>query len=297
MQRSTYPVFDITGLSVHTSSLGLLNADNFSNYLAGNPHLNVLHGHTFYHLLFFTKGSGSQIIDFEKFEVKPGMIYFMKPGQVHQWFFEEEPDGYIINFSPTFFDSLFVNPAIINQFPFFDSSQPQQQVIQLQPETQEKIIAIFKQIVEEKQNSYAAKYTLLASLILQLFVTVARDIPAEEQIASVTNHTKNLLHSFQQLVEEHYQDLHLPKEYAEKLFITPAHLNNICKDLTGMAAGAIIRNRILLEAKRLLVNFNLSVADIAARLSFSDNSYFVRFFRKYTGTTPEAFRKKYYTAG
>jgi AraC family transcriptional activator of pobA len=294
MSRKSYPVFDINGISAHTSSLGLLNAERFSIYRAENPHLDVLHGHTFYHLLYFTKGSGSQIIDFEKFEITPGMIYFMKPGQVHQWFFQNEPDGFIINFSPTFFDSLFVQPAAVLQFPFFDSNNPKAQVIQLSAQTRNTVEPIFGQIIEEKQNNLPAKYTLLAALLLKLFVVVARDPNVSPAHSTPPSAYSTTFISFQQLVEQHFRDLHLPKEYAKLLFVTPAHLNQTCQEHTGLTAGVFIRNRILLEAKRLLVNFNLSVADIATQLNFIDNSYFVRFFKKYTGITPEAFRKKYY---
>jgi len=82
-----------------------------------------------------------------------------------------------------------------------------------------------------------------------------------------------------------------PKDYAELLYITPNHLNALCKDLLGIQAGEVIRNRILLEAKRLLTNPLLTITEIALQLNFNDNSYFTKFFKKSTGITPEEFRK------
>lgn len=76
------------------------------------------------------------------------------------------------------------------------------------------------------------------------------------------------------------------------LYITPNYLNGICKDMLGKSAGQVIRDRILLEAKRLLVNAEMNVEEIAAKLHFSDNSYFTKFFKKYTGLTPDAFRRQ-----
>ncbi|PTS97440.1 AraC family transcriptional regulator, partial [Pedobacter sp. HMWF019] len=73
--------------------------------------------------------------------------------------------------------------------------------------------------------------------------------------------------------------------------ITPNHLNALCNDLLGKSAGEIIRERVILEAKRLLINLDLSVAEIAERLNFSDQSYFIKFFKKYEEITPEKFRK------
>ncbi|MBC7552760.1 MAG: AraC family transcriptional regulator, partial [Taibaiella sp.] len=87
--------------------------------------------------------------------------------------------------------------------------------------------------------------------------------------------------------------LRLPKEYAAQLFITPNHLNAVCHQLLGKAAGEVIRDRVLLEIKRLLVNVDITVSGIAAQLNFPDNSYFSKFFKKYEGSTPEDFRKTY----
>jgi AraC-like DNA-binding protein len=60
----------------------------------------------------------------------------------------------------------------------------------------------------------------------------------------------------------------------------------------GLSAGEVIRNRTLLEAKRLLTNPRLNISEIAFNLNFSDNSYFTKFFKKIEGITPEEFRKK-----
>jgi AraC-like DNA-binding protein len=93
------------------------------------------------------------------------------------------------------------------------------------------------------------------------------------------------------LINRHYRSMRLPREYAEQLYITPNHLNALCQDLLGKTAGDVIRERVLLEAKRLLTNEQKSVSEIAGELNFPDNSYFSRFFRKYTGQSPEEFRK------
>ncbi|MBS1601630.1 MAG: AraC family transcriptional regulator, partial [Bacteroidetes bacterium] len=80
---------------------------------------------------------------------------------------------------------------------------------------------------------------------------------------------------------------------AELLFITPNHLNALCQELVGRPAGEVIRDRVLLEAKRLLTNAGMTATEIAYELNFQDNSYFNRFFKKYEGVTPDEFRKKY----
>jgi AraC-like DNA-binding protein len=101
-----------------------------------------------------------------------------------------------------------------------------------------------------------------------------------------------MLNQFRQLIEKHFRLLRLPKEYAELMYITPNYLNALCQDVTGKSAGDLIRDRIILEAKRFLTNANMDISEISYELNFQDNSYFTRFFKKSTGITPEVFRKK-----
>ncbi|WP_243406347.1 AraC family ligand binding domain-containing protein [Siphonobacter curvatus] len=75
----------------------------FAEYVQEHKNLRLLHRHDFYHLVLFTKGAGSHAIDFESFPVLPFQIYFMIPGQVHSWDFTGKVEGYVINFSSTFF--------------------------------------------------------------------------------------------------------------------------------------------------------------------------------------------------
>lgn len=128
-------------------------------------------------------------------------------------------------------------------------------------------------------------------LLLDILISVSRTIPAVgNDKKSAYNDT--LLTGFKRLIELNYKSLRLPKDYAAMLYITPNHLNSLCNDLLGTAAGELIRNRVMLEAKRLLVNLDIPVSEVAGKLNFSDNSYFSKFFKKQAGLTPEEFRKR-----
>ncbi len=93
------------------------------------------------------------------------------------------------------------------------------------------------------------------------------------------------------LVDEHFRKERLISFYAEKLAMTPDRLNDHVKRAAGVTAGHLIRQRVLTEAKRQLVFTNQAIHEIAYGLAFSDPSHFTRFFRKQTGTTPQAFRE------
>ena len=80
--------------------------------------------------------------------------------------------------------------------------------------------------------------------------------------------------------------------YAAECFVSPGHLNRIVKDATGKSVGSWIDIARLSNARRLLGDTDLPIAEIATSIGMDDPSYFSRFFKHHTGVTPVAFRKK-----
>jgi AraC family transcriptional activator of pobA len=285
--KSKIPIFDISAFKAYKND-GIL-VSRFGPYAQQHQHLHAAHRHTFYHLVFFTAGTGTQQIDFKKFDVKPGLIYFMVPGQVHSWDFETEPDGYLLNFSKDYLSSFLLASDYLEKFSFF-SGQPDLQVIELNETLQQKVASIFENILLEGQHEHPINDDLVRSLLVQLFIEIARETSAIEN-GKGNAYNQNLLKNFQNLIETNYTKLRLPKQYAALLYITPNHLNALCNDFLGISAGKLIRDRVILEAKRLLINLDMMVSEIASQLNFEDQSYFIKFFKKQEGITPEKFRK------
>jgi AraC family transcriptional activator of pobA len=284
------PVYDICALQSSTGNLhDDLIIEPFGAYLERHPHLTVPHRHSFYHILLFTRGKGTHTIDFEQFPVRKGHIYFMIPGQVHSWQFEGETDGYVLNCSEHFLTSFLKNERYTDQFPFLDGIAGNA-VLQLQGDVLDGVKDLMKNIQQEAISKQPFAMDMIKMHLLQLFITVSRNEGGQYTVQA-QQHNAVTLRNFRKLVEQHFATLKLPKDYAAMLYITPNHLNALCKDQVGKQAGELIRDRILLEAKRLLVNMDMQIASIAYELNFTDNSYFTKFFKKLTGITPEQFRK------
>ena len=90
---------------------------------------------------------------------------------------------------------------------------------------------------------------------------------------------------------KHITNLKQVSQYADLLNLSSYQLNSITKTTIGKAASVLINEQIILEAKRYLLATPNQVKDIADHLGFEDISYFIRFFKKHTGYSPEAFRK------
>lgn len=261
------------------------------DFLQANPTIQFPHRHAFYQIVLFTEGGGTHSIDFQQFKVKPHQAYAMGPGQIHTWDFEPGTEGYIINFNESFFTAICHNPNFVQEFPLFNSVSSSPAVL-LEAECCGAVQALLEKMLREFQGDHAFKQEMLRGMLLQLMVTLSRQLPLET-VAGISRHQKIVLRNFERLIEEHYRDKRLPRDYAEMLYITPNHLNALVNSVIGKPAGELIRDRVVLEAKRLLVNSDYTISQIADMLNFEDNAYFTRFFKKYTGMAPEIFRQEY----
>jgi AraC-like DNA-binding protein len=290
MGKASIPVYDIC--TIDRRSQQDLLVEELKPYLEKHYHsLHRPHRHSFYHLVLFTGGQGEHTIDFEKFPVKPFQAYFMAPGQVHSWHFGAGVDGYIVHFNESLFTTFLQNSQYLERFHFFRGNADDS-VCQLPPEVHAQAVDLFKTMLEETGKGAGQNLDLIRLKLLEFFMLTERSCSARKE-KNIPPQKLLLLRSFRQMIEKHFRTTRLPKEYAGLLYITPNHLNALCQDLLGKTAGDLIRDRVLLEAKRLLTNADMTITEIAYELNFQDNSYFNRFFKKNTGLTPDEFRKNF----
>jgi AraC-like DNA-binding protein len=286
--KKTIPLYDICTIdrTVHQDLLVERLATYQDKHYAN---LHKPHRHTFYHFVLFTKGKGAHTIDFSQFKIKPYQIYFMAPGQVHSWHFESPMEGYLVHFNAELFSTFLQRPDYIQQFQFFNGNS-ENGVYNLPVDLHDKVTNLLEAVLKEMDNTQR-NLDMIRVLLLELFIHIDRRY-VNEKTKNIPQQKLLTLNQFKQLIEKHYRLLRLPKEYAELMYITPNYLNALCNDVVGKSAGELIRDRILLEAKRFLTNADMDISEISYELNFQDNSYFTRFFKKSTGITPEAFRKK-----
>ena len=102
-----------------------------------------------------------------------------------------------------------------------------------------------------------------------------------------------LIEQFIDIVNDSFHALHRVREYADLLNVSPGHLNDVVRSDYGTTASSLIRDRVLLEARRLLAHSNESIKEIAYAIGYEDPSYFTRLFREQIGVAPGEFRKKF----
>jgi len=247
------------------------------------------HRHNFYQLMLLLSGTGSCTIDFVKFEIQPGIALFMAPGQVHNYNFIDKTDFYVINFSEGYFQSFLHDAHYYERFRFF-LGNVNEGMVQLSEELLKKVTGLFDGMIAESHHNTAVSDDLIKVWMLEALMLIDTQCGIKGAKGSLRK-SSSMISKFKKLVNENFVKLNLPKDYAALLFVTPSYLNLMTQRILGKTAGEVIRDRKLLEAKRLLVNLDLNISQIAYDLNFTDASHFSKFFKKHSGKSPEDFRK------
>lgn len=246
--------------------------ETLSAHLREHSFVNNPHKHDFYLLMYVTDGGGTHTIDFKTYDVRKGSFFVMTPGQVHSWKLDEGTDGFIIFFANDFY-RLHPNDGDLTAFGTEAMILPKNDaaldfiVREMYKETNSKILRGWLELLLLKLSTYQGNQ--------------------KEDISPYTFKIRKL----EQLIEKNFIKLKKPADYANLMNISPAYLNNLCKKHLGKTLSDLINERVVLEGKRLFAYTDLTVAQVSNRLKFSEPSYFIRFFRKNVGITPEQFKE------
>lgn len=268
--------------------------NNLKNHLVvGHRHLEKPHRHDFFAAILFTRGTGVHEIDFQRYDVSKGSLFFMSPGQIHSWELSEDIDGYIFFCSQQFYEMHYVNQKL-RHFPFFGSvTYPRK--LQLTAGELERKLYLFMELQNEYLSWDVLKNGLILSLMSQIFIHSARAFSkdADHHASSASLSYFKHYQDFENLVEQYFMAEKSIAFYSSIMNISSKHLNRIIQTVVQKTATEVITERVILEAKRMLIYLDESLVEIAFRLGYEEYSYFVRVFRKISGMTPTEFIRKY----
>lgn len=248
--------------------------------------------HTFYIIHWLEQGAGSYFVDFLAHAIQPNGLYFLTPGQVHAWQVESPVQGYSLFFTEEFLAVGSSEPTSLHQFDFFHHLD-QRPVVRVGEKKIKRIADLVETLFAEYQGSQTGRTTALQALLYLLLVEAQREYTSvhEQQPTSVPSATTSLVQDFRYLVGEHFLTLRTVEDYAKELHVNAHYLSDLVKQVTGLPPGAHLRQRLALEAKRLLAHTDLTAQQIAYQLGFEDPAYFGRFFKREVGSSPNAFRQ------
>lgn len=248
------------------------------------------HRHDFFEVLYLQKGSGYHVIDGNKYEIQPPCIFFMSPGQAHKLEFSQDIEGFIFIFTSDFYLLDRSNQNSLIEFPFFYTIHQDNPPLLLKNEDDNRFLeTLFRQGITETERTGELAVEMLRS-ILDLILTTCSSRYQLTDSSLQKGKGQIIVKKFFHLIEENSQKKLFLSDYALMIGVTPNHLTQTVKLLTGKTSSRIIKAKQLLEIKRLLAHTNLSVTEIANQLNFEDQSYFTKFFKRETGLTPLQYR-------
>ncbi|WP_433863054.1 helix-turn-helix domain-containing protein [Sphingobacterium thalpophilum] len=265
-------------ISLYEGNVDSINSGDYKQYIK---------------VLLLSKGAELQV-DLAEYCVKQPSLFFVSPNQhLHIKKLGKE-EGHFIFYNRDFyciqihdeevacngllFSNIYNMPIVEldnSEIPFFDY--------------------IFRQMTDEFGLNDTSLEEMLRTYLKQLFIKSVRLWKIQNLGKELTEQNSDLefFRKFTLLVDEHYKEKHHVADYAELLFMAPKTISHKFKRLNLPQPNDVIKNRILLEAKRLLVHTNLTAKEVAYELGYEDPAYFSRLFMQKSGETPSAFRAKF----
>lgn len=257
----------------------------------GKEQVRVTHRYEFHTLVCVTQGQCTQTVDFKSIACEPGSLLVLRAGQAHNYGQEAHWDGWNLLFRPEF-----VLPASTTSHDrklAVDLGRLPEHMV-LSSEELQKVTGLIHQMREDTlidaspEDVHALLRHQLHALLTRLGILQGRR-QANETLASPATQR---FRRFQQLVDERFSQWHQVADYARQLGYTEKSLARAVTASMGITAKAFISARIVLEAKRLLVHTDLSVATIGDRLGFDEPTNFSKFFKRDEQCTPAEFRRR-----
>ncbi len=251
------------------------------------------HRHDFYQILWLDEGRGTLRCDLATYEFSGPTLAFFAPGRLHAWNHAVEPRGILFGFPSSFFNADADYPGLLGRLPYLHETE--RPLLALSGKEAEDMAGHFTHLLREaahelpgRDDIVRAFITVILSKTRQLLHLRAHEQQAPRQVPVVTG----LPQRFRIALDQNFPKLLKVSDYAKLLQVSRSHLNEELRRHTGRSASDHIHDRLLLEARRLLVYSPLTVAQIAYELQFQDPSYFGRFFRLRTGISPGIFRQQ-----
>lgn len=250
------------------------------------------HKHNYFELCIFTGGTGEHEIDFQNHPIQSPSIHILHPGQVHLIRRGKQYEGYLFVFSKEFSNLRFNGLEIIPGYPLVTHFK-NGPILNMTREEYSDFAILISSVEKEFEQSSPESEEIIISFLNIFFLRLRnRFMTLLKHENPVNDPSRKLVYSFNQLVDRHFNEIHQVKEYAELLGESPFVLNRAVKGLTGKTPSELIVERLILEAKRLLLYSDLNNKEVAYKLNYDDPSYFARIFRKKTGSTPTDFRNR-----
>ncbi len=252
----------------------------------------VPHRAQFYHILYIQQGNATHLVDFKPTTIKNNTILFVPHNSVNMFDPHGQYKGKTILFTNNFFcknqdDANYLQSSIL----FSDLYN----IASIEIDPHNSGITNTFQLLQTEYNraSDATQHQILHNLLHVFLLQAEREMNKKGFAKLPPSPLLDIVVLFKSALEKQFRHEKLVNKLASQLAITEKQLLKATTTLLDKTPKQLIDERVILEAKRLLVHSHLSIKEIAYDLGFEEPTNFIKYFRKHTSHTPSEFRERY----
>ncbi|PXX49185.1 4-hydroxyphenylacetate catabolism regulatory protein HpaA [Aquitalea magnusonii] len=243
----------------------------------------------FFQLHYLASGQIRLYLEEQQYLAQAPLFFFTPPTVPHAFITEADAEGFVLTVRQELVRQLLHTlPA-----PQLEPWLMQPACVELQDEPAARRLPLLLGLLSEEFMGEGRGREAAMQGLTQLILVAALRL---SQHAGPTAHFRRedlqIFHRFNALIEAHYREHWSLWRYGEAMGVTESRLNDICRRMADLPSKRLIHDRLLQEARRLLIFSASSVNEIAYHLGFKDPAYFSRFFLRETGLKPSDYRRR-----
>ncbi|MBC6991994.1 helix-turn-helix domain-containing protein [Hymenobacter sp. BT491] len=297
MKSKSIPLFNPADLGRHhfetwdewqfTALNDVFHINRLETHLEHIPFPLAPHRKTVHDFIFLTQGRTRRSKGLNEYDLGKNTFFFLPATQIttHE-FMSPDSTGFFCHFDLDLLTKSFVQPEVIAEIPFLRfTGNP---LVHVPEAVMPRVLHLMQQMEEELNAGRPDVLDLARVYLLTLFFELKRYADPSEKTGP--NAAARITQQYKNALMQHIYEKHNVSTYAELLAVSPNHLNKCVKATTGRSAQDTLDDMVLLEAKALLKQSELSISEIAFKLGKEDHSNFSRFFKAKTQTTPKEYK-------
>jgi AraC family 4-hydroxyphenylacetate 3-monooxygenase operon regulatory protein len=271
---------------VHYDRLG-----NLAGFFGRNM---PVHRHDRFFQVHYVKTGAVRVYLDDQQYLESGPMFFLTPPTVaHSFVTEADADGHVLTVRQQLVWALIdADPSLA---PGAQLPAACVALARLAPEFQPEVRRLeflFDELCSEINAQASGRSSALDSLTRLIMISLLRLCANSLEARPARHEDLRIFHRFNELIEEHYLQ-HWPlSRYADGIGVTEARLNEVCRRIADLPSKRLILERLMQEARRLLLFTGNSANEICYQLGFKDPAYFSRFFQRYAQMTPGEYRQR-----
>ena len=273
---------------VHYDRLG-----NLAGFFGRNM---PVHRHDrFFQVHYVKTGTVRVYLDDQQY-IESGPMFFLTPPTVaHSFVTEQDSDGHVLTVRQQLVwqlieadgslvsSGLQVAPACVALTGLSAAYAAEARRVEL----------MFEELSSEIADQRPGRGAALENLTRLIMISLLRLCSNSVKATPARREDLKIFHRFNELIEAHYRE-HWPlSRYAAGIGVTEPRLNDVCRRIADLPSKRLIQERLMQEAKRLLLFSGSSANEVCYQLGFKDPAYFSRFFQRYANLTPGDYRQRH----